>query len=87
LPPSLPLASLSWLSWLTNRNDTKTTAAPSQYIRLEYLPYCTISPISERGIVRDRPTVTTSGVVRSSAMAHDTSLIYDANELTCERLG
>ena len=73
---------LSWLSLLTNTNDTNTTAAPIQYTKLEYWPYWIISPMSDSGIVRDRPTVTTSGVVKSMANAHDRSLANEASELT-----
>lgn len=58
----------------------KTTSAPIQYMKLEYWPYWSISPTNERGIVSDNPTVTTSGVVRSIASAHEMSLINDDNE-------
>lgn len=57
----------SWLSWLMNRKEMKTIPAPIQYMALEYCAYCTISPMRESGMVMDRPTVTTSGVVRSMA--------------------
>jgi len=56
--------------------------APTQYTQLEYCEYWIISPISESGIVSEMPTVTTSGVVRSMAYAHDMSLKNDAIELT-----
>jgi hypothetical protein len=71
----------SWLSWFTNRKDTNTTAAPIQYIMLAYCWYWIISPMSDSGIVRDKPTVTTKGVVSSMAYAQDMSLTKDASEL------
>jgi hypothetical protein len=48
---------------------------------LEYWWYWIISPIRERGMERDSPTVTTSGVVRSIAYAQDMSLTKEAIEL------
>ncbi len=56
------------------RNEATTKAAPTQYIQLENCAYWIISPMSDRGIVSDSPTVTTSGVVSSVAYAHDKSL-------------
>jgi hypothetical protein len=76
----------SLLSWLMNKNDTNTTAAPIQYTMLEYCWYCIISPIRDSGIVSDRPTVTTSGVVRSIAYAHDMSLMKDDIEFAYHSL-
>ena len=61
------VSSSPWLSWLMNRNDTKTIPAPTQYRKLENCWYCIISPTRERGMVSDRPTVTNKGVVRSMA--------------------
>lgn len=64
-----------------NKKEMRTTAAPTQYTQLEYCEYCIISPMSDKGIVRDRPTVTTRGVVSSMAYAHDMSLMKEDREL------
>lgn len=80
-PPS-DFSSSSLLSWLTKRNDTSTTQAPTQYIQLEYCAYWIISPMSDSGIVSESPTVTISGVVKSMAYAQDMSLIKEESELS-----
>ena len=51
-------------------------------MKLEYCWYWNISPMSDSGMVRDRPTVTTNGVVRSMASAQDRSLTKDAMAFT-----
>ena len=66
-----------------NKNEIKTTEAPTQYTQLEYWAYCIISPIKDRGIVSDKPTVTTNGVVNNMAYAHDMSLKKEEIELSC----
>lgn len=58
--------------------------APTQYIQLEYWEYWIISPMSESGMVSDRPTVTTRGEVSSMAKAQDISLTKEERELSCD---
>lgn len=60
--------------------------APTQYIQLEYCPYWIISPINDSGIVKERPTVTTRGEVRSMAYAQHMSLTKEDTELSCSWL-
>lgn len=62
-------------------NEKNTTAAPSQYARLEFWALSIIWPISDSGIVRLSPTVTTSGEVRSIAYAQQKSETKDVAEL------
>lgn len=64
-------SSFSWLSWLMKRKERTMTNAPTQYNPLEYCELIIICPTKDRGIVNDSPTVTTSGVVRSIAYAHE----------------
>ena len=70
------------LSWFTTRNEQKTTAAPIQYMALEYWPCRKIWAMRDRGIVKLRPTVTTRGVVRSIAYAQQMSEASEVAELT-----
>ena len=51
------------------RNESTTTAAPAQYSKLADCELRRICPISDIGMVRDRPTETIRGVVRSIAYA------------------
>lgn len=65
-----------------NKKESNTMPAPTQYQKLENCWYCIISPMRDRGIVRERPTVTMSGVVSNMAYAHDISLMNDDIELS-----
>jgi hypothetical protein len=66
------------------RNDINTMPAPTQYTQLEYCEYWIISPMSDRGMFRESPTVTTRGVVRSIAYAQRMSLRKEDAEFTCK---
>ncbi len=61
-------------------NETNTMPAPIQYAALEYCEASIICPISDSGIVRPSPTVTTSGDVNSMANAQARSEKKDARE-------
>lgn len=52
-----------------NKKEKNTMKAPTQYNPLEYCDRRIICPIKDSGIVKDSPTVTTSGVVNSIAYA------------------
>ena len=69
------------LSWFTTRNEKKTTAAPIQYMALEYWCCKIIWATRDKGIVRLRPTVTTSGEVRNIAYAQQMSEAREVAEL------
>lgn len=81
----LLLLSCALLSWFTMMNDRNTIAAPTQYSGLAYCPCRIIWPTRESGMVRLRPTVTTSGVVRSMAYAQQMSETRDVTELTWKK--
>jgi len=49
------------------RKERKTIHAPTQYNALEYCELRIICPTRDRGMVKDNPTVTTKGVVKSIA--------------------
>ena len=51
------------------RNDSTTTAAPTQYGKLADCELRRICPIRDIGMVSERPTETIRGVVRSIAYA------------------
>ena len=69
------------LSWFTTRNEQKTTAAPIQYMALEYWCCKKIWTTRDKGIVRLRPTVTTRGEVRNIAYAQQMSEVREVAEL------